>query len=155
MLPLIPLLAFITAREVCSAKSDGLCAWWPNAWKTTPGTGVPALPPGPVAPRPARRRPAPPPSKKRPAPSRPKITLDTRRLGLAKELADSIITDVKKKGRNYNRKMMRNFQRVAGLKGDGLYGPRTAGAVAFYSGRIPPASFYPKGAKPIAYKPKV
>lgn len=150
---LIPLLTFLSVREACSRKNDGLCKWWPNAWKTTPGSGPLVLPPGPRAP--TRREP--PPSKaktKSTAPSQPKITLDTRRLGLAKELADSIISDVNKKKANYNRKMMRNFQRVSGLKADGLYGPRTAGAVAFYSGRVPPLSYYPKGAKPIAYKPK-
>jgi peptidoglycan hydrolase-like protein with peptidoglycan-binding domain len=70
-----------------------------------------------------------------------------RTAGLAKQVADS----VKKGGKGYDRALVTAFQKEAGLAADGIYGPRTAGAVKWYTGEsiAPPtgggfASYVPK-----------
>jgi peptidoglycan hydrolase-like protein with peptidoglycan-binding domain len=66
---------------------------------------------------------------------------DRARLDRAAALAQQVAADVKNKGRAYNRRLTADFQREAALTADGIYGPRTAGAVKWYTGEsVPPIS---------------
>jgi peptidoglycan hydrolase-like protein with peptidoglycan-binding domain len=61
----------------------------------------------------------------------------------AKRLAELVHADVTSKGRNYDRSLMRQFQRaVHGLYVDGQYGPATAGALQYFTDRKPPDPIY-------------
>ena len=64
----------------------------------------------------------------------PKVKPEKVTPSAALRLAPHIKADILKKGEKYARKAMRAFQKAAGLKMDGLYGPRTAGALAFFLG---------------------
>lgn len=70
----------------------------------------------------------------------------------ARQMADDIQTDLETNGANYNRQMMAAFQRKARLTVDGLYGGRTAGALAYFLGRPAYAPVY-SPFQPIAYAP--
>ena len=104
----------------------------------------------------------PPPTKRR-KPTTIKPPLDPKlRLSLAKELAGSVARDIRRKKYRYNKQQTANFQRVANLKVDGLYGGGTAGAVQYYT-RMPPPKpllapfrvrkFIPRGNAPKMAKP--
>ena len=62
----------------------------------------------------------------------------------AARLAQLVYEDLKKNGAQYSRKAMAEFQRLAGLKADGDYGPKTAGALRFYSGKSDSPESFPK-----------
>lgn len=75
----------------------------------------------------------------------------------AKQLAEQVEADVRQKASQYDRELVKAFQRLARpLVADGKYGPQTAGAVEFYTGRTPPAPIY-AGANgnrtPVKYTP--
>jgi peptidoglycan hydrolase-like protein with peptidoglycan-binding domain len=70
----------------------------------------------------------------------------------ARQMADDVETDLETNGANYNRQMMAAFQRKARLTVDGLYGGRTAGALAYFLGRTAYAPVY-SPFQPITYTP--
>ena len=64
---------------------------------------------------------------------------DAVRLDAAKVLAEAVAGDVKAKGRKYDKALVARFQETADLKKDGIYGPASAGAVRWYTGKaVPP-----------------
>ena len=111
--------------QVVSPPAGGAIATYPPAQAPQPVILPPQSSP-PAAPRPA----APPAA---PAPAQ---VQDARSLAMA------VAADVRGKGRNYDRNLVRRFQQLApGLAVDGVYGPQTAGAVRHFSGHLvsPPA----------------
>lgn len=81
-------------------------------------------------------------------PSGPQVK-DRARLDQAAEAAKSLAPMLKKQGRATSRKTIAAFQRLAGLVADGVYGPKSAGALQWYTGEaIPP--FTGKGFAPYA-----
>jgi murein L,D-transpeptidase YcbB/YkuD len=90
------------------------------------------------------------------------VVLDPARLDRAAGLAKQVAESVKKSGKAYDRALVTAFQREAGLAADGIYGPRTAGAVKWYTEEsIPPpgggtlAQYVPKFDTPVTAPPKV
>lgn len=74
---------------------------------------------------------------------------DRARLDQAAEAGKSLLAALKAQGKSTPRKLVIAFQRPAGLKPDGIYGPKTAGALQWYTGEsIPP--FTGKGLQPYA-----
>lgn len=77
----------------------------------------------------------------------------------SKRLAEQVFSDLNANGRNYDRDLMKAFQRsVHALYVDGLYGPATAGALQYFTDRKPPDPIYAgaNGSKTIVpYKPPV
>lgn len=62
----------------------------------------------------------------------------------AKALAEHVFSDVTANGMQYDRNLMRAFQRgTHTLAVDGYYGPATAGAVGYFTDRRPPDALYP------------
>ena len=59
---------------------------------------------------------------------------DMARLDRAADSAKVVAADIKSKGRAYDRKGLAAFQKLAGLDVDGVYGPRSAGAIRWYTG---------------------
>lgn len=122
----------------------GAAALW--AMSRSKGGGAPPPPP-PPAPRPMIPPPTVP-SAPKPAPSGGSSTapplggsipVDLPRSDAAHIRAMEVLQDLKAKGRNYNRNLMKTFQLVARIQVDGIYGPQTAGALAYFTGeRIPP-----------------
>jgi hypothetical protein len=99
-----------------------------------PAPSSPSAPP-PRAPAPSSPS-APPPRAPAPSsPSAPPKVRDRQRLDAAKVLAEAVVKQLRAKGRSYDRTLMKRFQATAGLAADGLYGPRSAGAVAWYTGQ--------------------
>lgn len=79
------------------------------------------------------------------------VVKDTGRLDRAAELAKAFAADLKRRGRAYDRNLLAEFQKTAGLGVDGVYGPRSAGAVRWYTGEsLPPIS----GKGFVEYAPK-
>jgi peptidoglycan hydrolase-like protein with peptidoglycan-binding domain len=72
----------------------------------------------------------------------------------ARRVAPRIAAHLRKKGAaNYSRQALREFQRLAGLKEDGLYGGRTAGALRYYlGGANPPAPMF-RPLQEVSYSP--
>jgi hypothetical protein len=63
-------------------------------------------------------------------------------LDQAKQMAPDIESDLKTNGINYDHAKLREFQRLVRLAVDGMYGPRTAGALEWALGhQAPPAIF--------------
>jgi hypothetical protein len=62
----------------------------------------------------------------------------------ARRVAPRVATHLRNRGAvNYSRQTLREFQTLAGLKADGLYGGRTAGALRHYlGGANPPAPMF-------------
>jgi murein L,D-transpeptidase YcbB/YkuD len=89
-------------------------------------------PPAPAVPA----KPAPTQNAK-PAPTAP-IVKDRERLDRAAELAKRVLLNLKQSGAKYDRALVKQFQREAGLTPDGIYGPRSAGAVKWYTGESMP-----------------
>ena len=51
---------------------------------------------------------------------------------------------LKNKGRaNYDRRLLEDFQRKAGIKPDRIYGGESAGALKYYGGTDAPPPFFP------------
>ncbi|MFO0722837.1 MAG: peptidoglycan-binding domain-containing protein [Myxococcota bacterium] len=74
---------------------------------------------------------------------------DRARLDQAAEAGKSLLAALKAQGKSTPRKLVIAFQRLAGLKPDGIYGPKTAGAHQWYTGEsVPP--FTGKGFQPYA-----
>ncbi|MFO0726451.1 MAG: peptidoglycan-binding domain-containing protein [Myxococcota bacterium] len=74
---------------------------------------------------------------------------DRARLDQAAEAGKALLPALKKHGRATSRKLIVAFQRLAGLTPDGIYGPKTAGALQWYTGEaVPP--FTGKGLAPYA-----
>lgn len=59
---------------------------------------------------------------------------DTARLDQAAEAAKIVAADLKRSAKAYDRKALANFQKLAGLDVDGVYGPHSAGAIRWYTG---------------------
>lgn len=81
------------------------------------------------------------------SPVTPSGTYDPNR---ARDLAGRLLADVANKGAGYDHELAREFQRAAGLAPDGDYGPRTAGAVEYFTNTSAPPSLpqYGTGKKP-------
>lgn len=62
------------------------------------------------------------------------VVRDRARLDRAAELAKRAALNLKEPADAYNRPLMEEFQREAGLKVDGKYGPKSAGAVKWFTG---------------------
>lgn len=76
---------------------------------------------------------------------------DSDRLDRAAEVAKAVAADLKRRSKAYDRGGLAEFQKLAGLDVDGVYGPRSAGAIRWYTGEsIPP--FTGKGF--VDYAPK-
>src|SRR5262245_21474997 len=87
------------------------------------------------------RDPTPPPPPPPPSWQPPQGVEDRARLDRARALAVQVAQLIKAQGPAYKRDVVAAFQREAGLAPDGVYGPRTAGAVKWYTGEaIPPLS---------------
>ena len=64
---------------------------------------------------------------------------DRARLDQAAETAKTLAAALKRHKRAVDRKLVAAFQKLAGLTADGVYGPKTAGALQWYTGEaIPP-----------------
>lgn len=78
-------------------------------------------------------------------------------LPAAREMAPLVAQELSAKGKSYARPLLEQFQWYTGLKDkDGLYGPQSAGALAWALNQEPgkvPASMFPIGAAPVAYTP--
>ncbi|MGP1665006.1 MAG: hypothetical protein ACTS5I_03635 [Rhodanobacter sp.] len=62
----------------------------------------------------------------------------------ARRMAPSLARHLKNKGRSgYDRKLMQDFQRKAGIEPDKIYGGQSAGAVLYYGGTDAPPPFFP------------
>lgn len=96
--------------------------------KETPASAPSRTPPT------APDRPPPPPPPPREPPRVPPIFPDAARLERARALALQVAQSIKAQGTAYNRELVAAFQREAGLLTDGVYGPRTAGALKWYTG---------------------
>jgi murein L,D-transpeptidase YcbB/YkuD len=59
----------------------------------------------------------------------------------ARRLAPPLAKHITAKKYDYARQSVTDFQRAAGLKPDGIYGPKTASALRFYNGTAPKALF--------------
>lgn len=67
------------------------------------------------------------------------VVKDSERLDRAAEAAKAVAADLKRRSKAYDRKALADFQKLAGLEVDGVYGPRSAGAIRWYTGEsIPP-----------------
>lgn len=69
-------------------------------------------------------------------------------LDAVRKLANDVAQEINAKHMSYDHNLVKRFQQAARFpaKGiDGLYGPATAGAVAYYTDSVPPAPLY-KGA---------
>ena len=125
----------------------------------------PSVPPVRRRKPPKRKRPKITPPKRKPRPKpKPKVykpitpPTDPRlRISLAKELAGSVAREVRRKRYGYSRKITKDFQNIANIAVDGLYGGGTAGAVQYYTRMPPPRpifkpfrikKFIPKGKAP-------
>lgn len=112
---------------------------------------LPPPPPPPVRP-PVQtpvvlRPPATPPDPKPPTPSE---------LAEARAMAEAVDADVRAKLGRYDQNLVRSFQSKVRLWGDGLYGPKTAGAVAHFTQREPPKPIYSSrdgNRTPVPYTP--
>lgn len=62
-------------------------------------------------------------------------------LELARREARAVAAHVRKRGRQYSRQLVRDFQRHAGIASDGVYGPRTVEAVRYFGGDAPDALY--------------
>lgn len=69
-------------------------------------------------------------------------------LELARREAPQVARHLARKGRLYSRQLVRDFQRHAGIVPDGIYGPRTRDALAFFGVGSPPEALFaaPAGA---------
>ncbi len=64
---------------------------------------------------------------------------DRARLDQAADTAKTLAAALKRHKRAVDRKLVAAFQKLAGLTADGVYGPKTAGALQWYTGEaIPP-----------------
>jgi hypothetical protein len=61
---------------------------------------------------------------------------------LARQLAPSVEASIKAHKRNYDHALLMRFQIAAGLKGDGMYGGGTAGALHYFLGHPGPKPLY-------------
>lgn len=76
---------------------------------------------------------------------------DVQRLDAAAALGRILARELYAKGKRSSRKLIRQFQKTAGLKIDGKYGPKTAGALFFYTKKkIRPFPRYGRGFVPYA-----
>lgn len=114
-----------------------------NAPQQRPAT-QPARAPAPRSPPPVVRPPEPRdqgpplPGPAGGAPPGP-LVKDSERLDRAAEAAKAVAGDLKGRSKAYDRKALADFQKLAGLEVDGVYGPRSAGAIRWYTGEsIPP-----------------
>lgn len=98
--------------------------------------------PLPRAPAPSRPAPKAAPRRTARKPAAPTVVSasDTDPL-LAARLAPLVLKDLQAKSANYARPAMAEFQKAAGLAVDGDYGPRTAGALAYFTKQSVPPSF--------------
>ena len=64
----------------------------------------------------------------------------------ARREAPQVARHIARKGRLYSRQLVRDFQRHAGVATDGVYGPRTREALAFFGVVNPPEALYPAAA---------
>lgn len=120
----------------------------PQVLPTVP-EALPSVPVVPTAPKTAPKPTAPAPKATAPASGVVKATgVDA---ATALRLAPLVLQDLTDKNANYSRDAMSAFQKAAGLGVDGDYGPRTAGALKFYSGKTVPPSFgkYRKKGEPV------
>lgn len=69
----------------------------------------------------------------KPAPATPYAIKDRQRLDAGHVVAKELAKDLGAKGKNVNREILRRFQRIAGLQVDGVYGPKTAGALRWFT----------------------
>lgn len=100
---------------------------------SAPSSSAPApIAPAPLAPAPSASAP--------PAPTpQPHQVRDIQRLDAARKMAVELVPHLRAKGRNYDKQALARFQLAAGLKKDGLYGPKTAGALRWYTNEaVPP-----------------
>lgn len=68
-------------------------------------------------------------------------------------LAPSLAGNIMARGQSYDRRLLSEFQKHAGITIDGKYGGQTAGALAFFNkGEAPNPLFRPL--KPIAFAPR-
>lgn len=72
---------------------------------------------------------------------------------LAKKTAPDVAAHIRKSGRAYKVEVVKQFQRRAAIKDDGLYGPTTASALRFYGANAPAPLF--KGANAQYVPPKM
>jgi peptidoglycan hydrolase-like protein with peptidoglycan-binding domain len=149
--------ADLTADGIYGPKTAGALKWYTG--ELVPPIGGGAL--APYAPKldaPGKSDPKPTPSKTpepRPAPKTPEakptptptansdgkaaplptaVVRDTARLDRAAALAKRVADNLKLPAASYDRALITEFQRAAGLKADGIYGPKSAGAIKWYTG---------------------
>lgn len=89
----------------------------------------PGIPPG---------TPPPPPPVEPPPPGPPSLS----DLDRAKQLAPAIESDIRANAKGYDKSRLREFQRLVRLGVDGLYGPRSAGALEWALGHTAPRALY-------------
>lgn len=61
------------------------------------------------------------------------------------ELAIQVATEVASRSYSYSRPLITRFQQAVGINADGLYGPATAQAVAYYTGTVAPRHLFAGG----------
>jgi peptidoglycan hydrolase-like protein with peptidoglycan-binding domain len=86
--------------------------------------------------------------------SAPKLSPPTPvNLELARREAPNVAKHLRSKGKaSYSRQVVRDFQAHAGIVPDGIYGPRTRSALAYFGVASPPAAFV-TSKSPSAYAP--
>jgi hypothetical protein len=134
-----------SASALASMGLPELAAWLRSAPAATPGG---AAPPAPPAATPATSA-APPTSS---APPGQGVRTAAYNAAGARQLAPRVASDVRAKGRSYNREQMKEFQRSAGIVDDGVYGGETRGALVFYGVRDAPGPVF-RPNQTIAYRP--
>lgn len=88
------------------------------------------------------------PEARTPGPTPPISKLDQ-----ASELAERVRENILENGRDYDRRLVAEFQDLAELGVDGRYGGRTAGALLYFTGEAPPAPYH-KPKVVIQYRPR-
>jgi peptidoglycan hydrolase-like protein with peptidoglycan-binding domain len=148
--------AGLTADGLYGPKTAGAVKWYTNeavppisggsfspyapSFATAPETNATSAPKPSSGPEDARPK-VEPPAQSGPAQGTPAVTADRSRLDRAAELAKRVLETVKGKRQAYDRAIVSAFQREAGLVVDGVYGPKTAGAVKWYTNEaVPPIS---------------
>lgn len=152
-------LGFFALREICSRTDKGPCRYFPDKLKAR----VPIPLPPQVAPRvPPVMPPPPPPPRRRTPPVAPPIAppvappmtppalkRPTKTTPTVHPLVMGVASDIITKGKKYSRALLRQFQKMAKIKVDGLYGGTTAGALDYFLGGDPTK---PRAPKPL-FKP--
>jgi hypothetical protein len=136
--PVVPVPPFIPQAPSPQAAP-------PVATPPAPVAPLPVLPPLPASPPPAQTLPAAPPAA--PAPAPPGATSVSKDTAL---MVNALLTAEASPNWNVVDPAVEAWQRSRGLKVDGMFGPKSALAVAEEFGTVPIIRFWPKGSQKAA-----